>query len=365
MFVNPNLAGISRRKVKRTNTSSGYRLDMAERLSDYDTDVFDKFMSTLTVEYLIIYPSDILEQEVNKKIALSNKVDQKNVMIDAGSDSVIKNIFQTFGDPEKKILVTSPSFPMYEIYAKGLGLGVSEHKISSHTSLNLNALLQSAVLDDVSIVAIANPGSPFGNMESFDRISSFAGMLKLKGIRLLLDEAYVDFSTGGYEKLREQHDNVLLVRTFSKGWGAAGCRVGYCLSSKLNITELHKVRLTYPISNVSLKFVDFLLKNEELVTDYCARTIVERNELVKKLNGFGYTSLQSENNTIHIGGTKDKINYLISIFKKHDVAFKDLTNTSFQIENKYAKSLIWVRISVGEGILKSVYMEDLFSKIFE
>jgi histidinol-phosphate aminotransferase len=361
MFTNPNLINITRRKVVRTNTSSGFRLDMAERLSNYDARVFEEFVSMLTVEDLITYPSDDLEREVMGKIASINEINPDNVMIDSGSDSVIKNIFQAFGDPSKKILVMSPSFPMYEIYARGLGIGVVEYKLTSNISLNLEDIAINNILDDVSIVVIANPGSPFGSFETCDAISSFADILKHKGIRLLLDEAYVDFSLGGYQNLIDKYDNIFIARTFSKGWGAAGCRVGYCLSTRLNITEINKVRLTYPISNVSLKFINYLLNNQHLVKDYCAKTVQERNDLVEKLGYLGYAVIPSENNSVHIGGDQLKINKIKLIFEKYNVAFKDLDEINITINFKDCQNLKWIRISVGEGILDSIYMQELFS----
>ena len=76
-------------------------------------------------------------------------------------------------------------------------------------------------------------------------LEDLADFLLEKKIFLLIDEAYYEFSDLNCLELIKKYQNVILPRTFSKAWGAAACRVGYALSSKENIKQLEKVRLTY------------------------------------------------------------------------------------------------------------------------
>ena len=82
------------------------------------------------------------------------------------------------------------------------------------------------------LVILANPNSPYGDYKRKNEINELASNLKEKNIILLVDEAYVEFSPGSMVKLIKTHNNLLISRTFSKAWGAAGCRVGYIIGNK-------------------------------------------------------------------------------------------------------------------------------------
>ena len=64
-----------------------------------------------------------------------------------------------------------------------------------------------------------------------------------KGIPVLIDETYVEFSPGTLQELSFKYNNVCISRTFSKAWGGAGVRLGYMLGNTRMITYLSKFRL--------------------------------------------------------------------------------------------------------------------------
>lgn len=362
MFVHNHIKEINRRKVKRTNTASGHRLDMAERLIDFDQDFINNFLSLICAEDFSVYPQNELEEEIKEKIANLNGLKSKNVMIDGGSDAIIRNILQTFCDPKKNLVINSPSFPMYEVYALSLGLKVDKQQIKTFDSLNIKELTDSSTLNKASVVVIINPGSPFGFQEPVSKLREFAAILAEQNIMLIIDEAYIDFGSTSCEDLVKFNKNVIIVRTFSKAWGAAGCRVGFCLAHEEIISNLDKVRLTYPISNISLMFINYLLDNDHVKERYSKASIQARDKLIDKFNEAGFTALPTQNNFVFIGATDTKIKNLISVLVEYQVAFKDISNSDFPLPQEHLKKLNWIGISIGAGILETEYIKKIFDE---
>ena len=125
------------------------------------------------------------------------------------------------------------------------------------TTFSLESLMET-VNDKTRLVVIANPNSPIGDYKTIDEVREVCKFLNDKGIIFLIDEAYVDFSPGTMLPLIYEYENIVISRTFSKAFGAAGIRVGYLLGSKKLISMVTKAQLTYPLSGASVKFALFL-----------------------------------------------------------------------------------------------------------
>ena len=85
----------------------------------------------------------------------------------------------------------------------------------------------------------------------------------------MIDEAYIEFSDKeSFIKYIDDYPNLIITRTFSKGFGAAGSRVGMTFSNPHYIENISKFRQMYEISGVSMKYCEFLLNNHHLVDTY-------------------------------------------------------------------------------------------------
>jgi len=207
---------------------------------------------------------------------------------------------------------------------------------------------------DTALVVITSPPSPFGGVELKSSLEDLANFLLKKKIYLLIDEAYIEFSSLNCLDLIKQYQNVILTRTFSKAWGAAGCRVGYALSTKANIVRLEKVRLTYPVSNVSLKFINYLLDHSEYISNSIKETIKERNIIKKKLEQIGVKVFPTETNIVQFKADEKKLKKISEILEKYDVAYRSGINVN---QNK----IQWIRIHISQGLKKQNYMKEIFN----
>ena len=351
------ISDIERRKADRINTSSGYRLDMAERLIDYPQGFIETFLDELNDEDFIVYPKEELVKELQYLISSNNSVSLKNVLIDSGSDAIIKNCYHSLCNERESIVIGDPSFPMYRIYANMFGLELIEVGYDNSLNFDLQKIIES-IDDNTRMVVLANPNSPYGDIQIKSDIVDLLNILESKDIYLLLDEAYVDFGGESMSGLIKKFGNLIVLKTFSKAWGAAGSRVGYCLSNQENIRQIEKVQLTYPVSNTSIKFAIYLYKNHENVDRYIKETIRERDELVARLQNLDYDVFPSSNNSIHFHDKEDN-SRAVGIFKKHNVSFKTGTTASTPLKVPGDSRDTWIRIGVGSGILDAPYIQEL------
>jgi HAD superfamily hydrolase (TIGR01548 family) len=119
-----------------------------------------------------------------------------------------------------------------------------------------------AALDDsVSLVVMISPNNPTGRTataEDLERVAEAASKVDSGaefGAMVLLDHAYVEYSDHDLTSVAQRFDNVVMVRTFSKAWGLAGCRVGYAVASSEVATLLRNIGSPFPVAGLSLAAV--------------------------------------------------------------------------------------------------------------
>jgi histidinol-phosphate aminotransferase len=100
---------------------------------------------------------------------------------------------------------------------------------------------------------------------------------------VVVDEAYFEYSGHTFARLTEKHDNLVIVRTFSKAFSMAGVRVGYTISSEKTAEILNKVRPPNSLSNISLVLAQSALKDLDSMKRNVARIIREREKFETEL----------------------------------------------------------------------------------
>ena len=354
-----NIKKIERKSAPRITREKYKRLDMAERVSNFDNQLFNNFISLLEQEDFICYTDKNLEIKLINKLAAQLNCEETFISLDCGSDSVIKNIFHAFVDEGEEFLINSPSFPMYKIYGEALGIKPIPIDVNNISKEDLGKWKE-LITNKTKLCLITNPNSPYGGVVDLDQILIFIKYCEEKNILVVIDEAYVDF--GGFSLINyvNKFKNLSIVRTFSKGWGAAGIRLGYIVTNPLLKNTYEKVKLTFPISNVSLKFGIFLLDNFKEIQRYVSESIKERDLLISLFKKRGYEALSSNNNSIHVRGPNGNNNELIKLFNDNKIGYKTGSTASTPLTVPGLGEANWVRISIGEKLTKQTYFKNFF-----
>jgi len=318
-----------------------YVLNQSERTEKFSSTMFELFKKDLKQEDFAYYPNT---KNFKEKICKFYNVKTENLFLSDGSDVGIKSIFETFTTYDR-IITSEPSFPMYKVYSELYQceyFGIPHEK---DYTISMEKIL-SNITHDTSLVILANPNSPMGEYKSFDEIRT----LLEQDVMVLIDEAYIEFTDNeSMIQYIDEYPNLLVTRTFSKGFGAAGCRVGMTFGHKDTIELLSKFRQMYEITGVSLKYCEFLLNNHTLVDTYIQEVKEEKKELVSMLKG--YDVIDSNCNWIHFNTTDDNLKTK-QIFDKHKVLVK-------YCELPHDDRKNWCRLTIQPNITRQEFIKEL------
>jgi histidinol-phosphate aminotransferase len=194
------------------------------------------------------YPDPTLAS-LRRAIARQLGVTPAEILPGAGSDEVISMLLTAFvrplgGADVATVLTTAPSFVMYRMSARCRGLRVLEVPLDADWDLPLAALKSALAVALPSIIFIASPNNPTGNLMSLERLERL--IEAAPSSLVVIDEAYVAYADRDQLELYRRYDNVAILRTLSK-LGFAAFRLGFLIGKPAVVAELDKVRSPYNV----------------------------------------------------------------------------------------------------------------------
>lgn len=216
-----------------------------------------------------------------------------------GGDELLRLAFTTFVEPGAPIGVLEPSYSLYPVLADVHGSPVVRVQAEPDWSLpdDLGPRMRQA---KVELLLLVNPHAPSGHLTPAPRLSQLARELDCV---LLIDEAYVDFVEPelGHDaaSLVKAHDNVLVLRTFSKGYSLAGLRAGYGLGAASLIAPLlWKTRDSYNLDAVAQRLATTALLHRSEAAETWRKVRQERARLAAALHAMGFELSDSQANFV-------------------------------------------------------------------
>ncbi|WP_417515856.1 histidinol-phosphate transaminase [Minwuia sp.] len=176
-------------------------------------------------------------------LAKHHGLDADRLICSNGSDELIGLIVSSYAGVGDEVLFSRHGFLMYPIAARANG---ATPVMAPETDLtaDVDALL-AAVTERTRICFLANPNNPTGTFLTIDEVQRLRDGLR-DDILLVIDAAYAEYvSRNDYDsgiQMVGAHDNVIMLRTFSKIFGLAGLRVGWGYAPPEIIGVLHRAR---------------------------------------------------------------------------------------------------------------------------
>lgn len=166
----------------------------------------------------------------------------------AGADELIDLVLRLFISPGDAVIDCPPTFGMYS-FDTGVNAGrLVTVPRREDFSLDIPAIEVAAATSAAKVLFLTSPNNPSGNLTSPDEI---ARLLRLP-LLVVVDQAYIEFaapdSAADVSAWVGQHENLVVLRTFSKWAGLAGMRVGYGLFPEWMMAQLWKIKQPYNIS---------------------------------------------------------------------------------------------------------------------
>ena len=267
----------------------------------------DAALAALRAEALRRYPQPTADT-LRKAIAAHHGVAMHNVVITNGGDEALRLAFSTFVEPGAAFGTSDPSYSLYPVLAGIQDARVIEVPLGDDWSLpeDFAAQLNEA---GAQLTCLVNPHAPSGNLLACAALADLAQ--QLNGV-LLIDEAYADFvhPQCAYDSthLIEKHDNVLILRTFSKGYSLAGLRLGYLLGpAELIQPILTKTRDSYNIDHISQVLGLAAFTDQEYARNTWQAVREQRTLLRQNLGQLGLTAPESQTNFLLVTIPHDAI----------------------------------------------------------
>ena len=221
-----------------------------------------------------------------------------DIMLGNGSDELISLLAMACDVPGASILAPVPGFVMYAMSAQLQGLAFRGVPLTADFELDEAAMLSAIAEHKPSIVYLAYPNNPTGNLWNDAAIERIIEAQGKQGGLVVIDEAYQPFASKSYIDRLGRHAHVLLMRTLSK-FGLAGVRLGYMMGPRALVAEIDKVRPPYNISVLNYECALFALEHTDVFAAQAKTLREERARLLRELAALpGVKPFPSEANMI-------------------------------------------------------------------
>ncbi|MFH1692335.1 MAG: histidinol-phosphate transaminase [Candidatus Omnitrophota bacterium] len=245
------------------------------------------------------------------------KISSAHLMFGNGSDELIDVILKTIHAPNAQIITADCTFVEYKISA-----AINRFKVKTVPLIDFKFDLdgiKKAVTKNTKAIFIANPNNPTGTYVNKNEIIAFIKSIP-KNILIVFDEAYFEYvQTKDFPDLIpiiKKHNNIVILRTFSKIFGLAGLRVGYMICSKGFIKAAERVRQPFNVNTLAqiaaqeaLGDLAFLRKTQKLVN-------IEKRFLYAEFKKLNLWFQPSETNFIFIKMNCDVSHIFHKMLKK-------------------------------------------------
>ncbi len=279
------------------------------------------------------YPDDNCTKLRNKISKVLN-VDPNNILIGNGSGEILQIISRTYIEEDDEVITCVPTYPYYfieTVIEKGKLITVP----LKHQKFDIDGIIN-AITNKTKIIYITNPNNPTGTIITKEEQSKLINSVR-KDILIVFDEAYYEYvSSKEFPNTIDdikKHENVCLLRTFSKAYGLASMRIGYLIAKKPIIENLNKVRLTFNVSQLSQITAIAALDDQTFIEECREKNNELKQYLYDKLDTLNIKYTNSESNFVFI----EVNNNIIKEMQKEKISVK-----SYDYNKKQ-----YIRLSIG------------------
>lgn len=202
-----------------------------------------------------------------------------HIVLSNGSNELITKLWSVFLSPGESVLTSPPTFSLYTTATTLAGAEMIDVPRRDGYALDIPAI-RAALRDDTKLIILCSPNNPTGNLVSRADVEA----LLETGRIVVVDEAYVEFA--GDDALAESpismvphHDNLVVLRTFSKWAGLAGLRLGYGIFPTWLVPHVRKLQLPFEVNLAAHIAARETLADLPLLRERIAELVVEREHL--------------------------------------------------------------------------------------
>ena len=239
-------------------------------------------------------------EPVEAQVAQHLGIARDSAVLTNGVDEAIHVLFQTFLDAGDELLLSVPTYTMYDVYASATDAAVVSVQAGDDLQFPHERLL-AAITPRTKIVAIASPNSPAGSVSTREQIIELAR--RAPHALILVDEAYYHFHGETVIDLVGALPNLIVARTFSKAYGLDGLRVGVLAGAAEHMHWVRRVLSPYSVNSVALACLPAALDDKTYLDWYVSEVLAARTQFEEALDAAGVRRWPTRANfvLVHIG----------------------------------------------------------------
>ncbi len=221
----------------------------------------------VTAEEVATYPE---YSGIVRRVARHLGLDAARILLTNGIDDAIRTIYLTYLGPGETLILPSPTFALFDVTAQVVGARIERIPYREGTlAFPLAEVLARLSAEPVPrVLVVVNPNNPTGTALEREEVVRVLEAASRVGTLVLLDEAYHEFAGLDLLDLVHRHDNLLVLRTFSKAYGLAGLRIGMVAGPARAIADLRRVQSPYGVNQMAVRALDAALRDEAHVRRY-------------------------------------------------------------------------------------------------
>lgn len=346
MYINESIKN-TERVFPMQGRMDYYRYDMNENPEGLPADFVEEVKKEITPEFLSVYPEP---DQFLKKYADYMGVSFENVVATNGSDMAIRYLLETFGERGKNVVTVAPSFEMYWVNCNILGYRHVPVSYNDDLTIDIDRII-AAIDENTRIVVLLNPNNPVGNVYTEQEAEMIIQKADSVGALVIVDEAYHYFYDGTFLSLMKKYKNVAIMRTFSKLFSIAACRLGCIIADKEIIKYVKNARLTFDANSIALLFAERLLDNPQIEKKLIAIEKEGKEYTLSSLKEHGYKCRNCRGNFIFVETKKDSHNVAALLEKEHKVLVKTFSNDLL---------MRYLRVSIGSVSAMDIFLKALY-----
>ncbi|MRJ75818.1 histidinol-phosphate transaminase [Aeromicrobium sp. SMF47] len=217
-----------------------------------------------------------------------------------GSVAVLFSLLTAHLEAGDEIVYAWRSFEAYPIAVDLTGATTVRVPLRADATHDLDAMAD-AVTERTKVVLVCTPNNPTGPVVTADELERFLDRVP-DHVLVVVDEAYVEFvgdpaAAKGLDALAG-HDNVVVLRTFSKAYGLAGLRVGYAIARPEVAESIRKATAPFTVTDVAQAAALASLDAQDALDERVAAIVRERGTMVEALRAQGWDVPQTEANFV-------------------------------------------------------------------
>lgn len=227
-----------------------------------------------------------------------------SIVLTGGSDGMIGSMFRTFVDPGETVLLTAPTYAMYDVYAKMHGAKIVRLEYSRGNPaprLATDAVIRAINTHRPKLLCLPNPDSPTGTVFDPSELKQIAKVALAASAMLLVDEAYHPFYPHTMAQLINNYPNLVVARTFSKAWGLTGVRLGYGMASPDVARLLQNTRPNYEVNAIAISMAVRMISDFEPEMRHSVERLNHgRDAFMTAMRDLGFSTIPGHGNFGHV-----------------------------------------------------------------